>query len=261
MSANHNLSEEKGEPKRNRAEVLPLTSLTPYRWATPAHLSQNPGEIKSMEVELGSHCWMDIVLLLSCSSTGAFFWQLIFVALFRIARLDRLTFHRTQERSRGGRWSWAPIAGWIVLLQSWSTTGAFSDTCLRDLLQHSCWKGRLRSKQVASHWRGPRLFNVVVLAVAAWRSLRSLRVGSLGRAIHRYPIPPCPPSLTSRMWLLWTWNNMNRVESLRTETRLKLAWERWGGRGGVESQLVVGGRAVKELRWCGGCGGGGLEIL
>ena len=30
-STNHNLSEEKGEPKRYRTAVLPLTSLTPYR--------------------------------------------------------------------------------------------------------------------------------------------------------------------------------------------------------------------------------------
>ena len=29
VSTNHNLFEEKGEPKRNRTEVLPLTSLTP----------------------------------------------------------------------------------------------------------------------------------------------------------------------------------------------------------------------------------------
>ena len=29
--------EEKGEPKRYRTEVLPLTSLTPYRWAQPVH--------------------------------------------------------------------------------------------------------------------------------------------------------------------------------------------------------------------------------
>ena len=36
VSTNHNLSEEKGEPKRYRTEVLPLTSLPPYRWATPA---------------------------------------------------------------------------------------------------------------------------------------------------------------------------------------------------------------------------------
>ena len=28
---NHNLFEENGEPKRYRSEVLPLTSLTPYR--------------------------------------------------------------------------------------------------------------------------------------------------------------------------------------------------------------------------------------
>ena len=30
-STNHNLFEEKGEPKLYRTEVLPLTSLTPYR--------------------------------------------------------------------------------------------------------------------------------------------------------------------------------------------------------------------------------------
>ena len=29
VSTNHNLFEEKGEPKRYRTEVLPLTSLTP----------------------------------------------------------------------------------------------------------------------------------------------------------------------------------------------------------------------------------------
>ena len=31
VSTNHNLFEEKGEPKRYRTEVLPLTNLTPYR--------------------------------------------------------------------------------------------------------------------------------------------------------------------------------------------------------------------------------------
>ena len=31
VSTNHNLFEEKGEPKRYRTEVLPLTGLTPYR--------------------------------------------------------------------------------------------------------------------------------------------------------------------------------------------------------------------------------------
>ena len=37
MSTNHNLSEDKGEPKRYRTKVTLLTSLTPYRWAKPAH--------------------------------------------------------------------------------------------------------------------------------------------------------------------------------------------------------------------------------
>ena len=31
VSTNHHNFEEKGEPKRYRTEVLPLTSLTPYR--------------------------------------------------------------------------------------------------------------------------------------------------------------------------------------------------------------------------------------
>ena len=31
VSTNHNHFEEKGEPKQYRTEVLPLTSLTPYR--------------------------------------------------------------------------------------------------------------------------------------------------------------------------------------------------------------------------------------
>ena len=31
VSTNHNLFEDKGEPKRCRTVVLPLTSLTPYR--------------------------------------------------------------------------------------------------------------------------------------------------------------------------------------------------------------------------------------
>ena len=31
VSRNHNLFEEKGQPKRYRTEVFPLTSLTPYR--------------------------------------------------------------------------------------------------------------------------------------------------------------------------------------------------------------------------------------
>ena len=31
VSTNHNLFDEKGGPERYRTEVLPLTSLTPYR--------------------------------------------------------------------------------------------------------------------------------------------------------------------------------------------------------------------------------------
>ena len=39
VSSNHNLSEQKGELMWNQTEALLLTSLSPYRWATPAHYS------------------------------------------------------------------------------------------------------------------------------------------------------------------------------------------------------------------------------
>ena len=41
VSTNHNLFEEKGEPKRYRTEVLPLTSPTPYRQAKPSHVDSS----------------------------------------------------------------------------------------------------------------------------------------------------------------------------------------------------------------------------
>ena len=37
MSTNHNCFEKKGEPKWIRTDVPLLTSITPYRWANPAH--------------------------------------------------------------------------------------------------------------------------------------------------------------------------------------------------------------------------------
>ena len=49
---NHNLFEEKGEPKRYQTDVLPLTSLTPYRGAKPAHEStmwENAGKEPALD--------------------------------------------------------------------------------------------------------------------------------------------------------------------------------------------------------------------
>ena len=59
VSTNHNLFEEKGEPKRYRTEVLPLTSLSPYRSAKPAHEDQKEtmdvDTEQSMERTVGRH--------------------------------------------------------------------------------------------------------------------------------------------------------------------------------------------------------------
>ena len=43
VSTNHNLFEEKGEPKRYRTEALPLTNLTPYPVRPNRLLIESPG--------------------------------------------------------------------------------------------------------------------------------------------------------------------------------------------------------------------------
>ena len=54
VSTNHNLSEEKRQPKRCRTEVLPLTSLTtPYRWAKPVYIRKSG---KREIIYLPLHC-------------------------------------------------------------------------------------------------------------------------------------------------------------------------------------------------------------
>ena len=45
VPTNHNLFEEKGKLKRYQTEVLLLTSLTPYRWAKPAHEYIHLGDV------------------------------------------------------------------------------------------------------------------------------------------------------------------------------------------------------------------------
>ena len=69
--------EEKGEPKQIRTEVLLLTSLTPYRWAKPAHEQFNAsthGIYRSMPLPL----WRQSCLTSqSCLVSLAFrrFWR------------------------------------------------------------------------------------------------------------------------------------------------------------------------------------------
>ena len=70
VSTDHNLFEEKGEPKRYRTEVLPLTSLKPYRQAKPAHTFYNI-------------CILIVMYYAVCYFTGIFYavvWQ--FFVLF-----------------------------------------------------------------------------------------------------------------------------------------------------------------------------------
>ena len=55
--------EEKGEPKRNRTEVLLLTSLTPYRWAKPAHETSYDFLIKLIPWFCPSPCGANVLNL------------------------------------------------------------------------------------------------------------------------------------------------------------------------------------------------------
>ena len=81
MSTDHNLSEDKGEPKRNRTEVLGLTSLTPYRGAKPADMSHPFGLV----VLVGLKCLLKLDELLlrqpssGCSANLKQVWRTWFV--------------------------------------------------------------------------------------------------------------------------------------------------------------------------------------
>ena len=53
VSTNHNLFEEKGEPKRYRTEVLPLTSLTArLNRLTPVHNNTRPTQPHILVLEM-----------------------------------------------------------------------------------------------------------------------------------------------------------------------------------------------------------------
>ena len=49
VPTNHSLSEEKGEPKRYRTEVLPLTSLTSYQHSKPERLLTGRSDLRGHE--------------------------------------------------------------------------------------------------------------------------------------------------------------------------------------------------------------------
>ena len=68
----------------------------PWKRGNSSGRAQSPGAIKSKEVELGSHSRMDCL----------------------VVELSMKSALRAQERSRAGRWSWAVMVGWIVLLLS-----------------------------------------------------------------------------------------------------------------------------------------------
>ena len=89
VSTNHNLLEEKGEPKRYRTEVLPLTSLTPYRHAKPAHILECPisrvtscGRVWRKGARKESESWSGVSLLLQRS------WMLMSTPRARAARQE-----------------------------------------------------------------------------------------------------------------------------------------------------------------------------
>ena len=99
VSTNHNLFEEKGEPKRYRTEVLPLTSLTPYRYAKPAHLRVGPTPpVSSVD---GGHYGSRVGLAgdVKCR------WSTSLSALSSLTGV-RVPGEIKRSRDLRGRWSW-----------------------------------------------------------------------------------------------------------------------------------------------------------
>ena len=80
--------------------------LVSHSWIDCLTADRALGEIKSREVELVSRSWIDC-----------------------------LTADRAHHRSRAGRWSWAVIAGRIVLLLNYSSTAGSLDTACMSLFR------------------------------------------------------------------------------------------------------------------------------
>ena len=98
---------------------------------------------------------------------------------------------QAQERSRAGRWSWALKAGWIVLLQSSSSTVA-SQTLSLWLCSTQPVKQQLAkyTSCFTLAWSPP---SEHCSGGGEW-SLWSLRVGALSQTVHAlgFPFPPSP---------------------------------------------------------------------
>ena len=134
------------------------------------------------------------------------------------------TLYRARNRSRAVRSTHSLIARWFVFTQTCSSTvtsrklslwlllvtaprSCWVNFCLAaefpqqlllghylcDFAPHSCWNNNDWSTEVATHWRGPRLHNIVVLAVAD--DIFGL-CGSESTTPHPPPPPPPPPTVT-----------------------------------------------------------------
>ena len=140
------------------------------------NLRQSQREMKSKEVELGSHSWM--VCLAAELFLNGCFSDIVFV-----------------------RWSWAVIAGWIVVLLSCSSTADPSDSVTlfypaieRGSKYTSCFA------LVGSPLLYYLLFCYYYLLFCRWMAVFSVftGVGAQGQAIHMYPTPtPTPPPVPS----------------------------------------------------------------
>ena len=100
MSTNHNLFEEKGEPKRYRTEVLPLTNLTPYRLAKPAHCF-------ALEIMALNIVCLDLVVLAVHCVAARSVKLLYFITFYSTCRCasnydtDTIPYHYTRTQYAG----------------------------------------------------------------------------------------------------------------------------------------------------------------
>ena len=104
--------------ERSRGREVELDS---HSWVDCLAAARAQDRSRGREVELGSHSWVDCLAAARAQdrSRGRE------VELDSHSWTECLFADRGQERPRAGRWSWALIAGWLVLLLSCSSTTAF----------------------------------------------------------------------------------------------------------------------------------------
>ena len=166
------LLERREEKIRDKETVRPLAYV-------------RPSYVHSTKLRLWVKIWNCWSTRIYCGELQAFVlsvkaWESNLFLVMRKGVLGRWFSHSTVRFQSTGE-----IKSREVELSSHSWMDCFA----AELFLNSCFSDSYRSTQVASHWRGPHLLNIVALVVAG---RLFFTCGSAEASYYRYPMPRFP---------------------------------------------------------------------